>query len=67
MLIGLYLLNRGLGESGGWPKLAAISVVGLGIYASYLRWVLKIQWRELMPKPVARPAPLSAADLPKPT
>jgi O-antigen/teichoic acid export membrane protein len=67
MLVGLYLVSQGFGESGGWPKLAAIAVVGLAIYAGYLRWVLKIQWRELLPKRGARPAPLPGADLAKPT
>ncbi len=67
MLIGLYLLTRGFGESGGWLKLVAISVVGLGIYAGYLRWVLKLQWRELLPKRAPRPAALAGADLPKPS
>ena len=51
MVLGLYLLSQLTAKAApGWLELAAFAIFGLLIYTSYLRWVLKVRWRNLVPK-----------------
>jgi O-antigen/teichoic acid export membrane protein len=59
MLVGLYLLREALGDTHGVLAPCVLAVAGLGIYAGYLRWVLKIEWRELLPARARPSVPLS--------
>jgi O-antigen/teichoic acid export membrane protein len=62
MVLGLYLLSQLTAQAApSWLELGMFAVVALLIYASYLRWVLKVRWRNLVPK---RPSstPLTGQD-----
>jgi hypothetical protein len=51
MVLCLYLLFRWARPAANdWLELGLIAVTGLLTYWIYLRWVLKIQWRDLSPK-----------------
>jgi O-antigen/teichoic acid export membrane protein len=50
MWLGLYVVAHFMGGTRGWPRLGAFAAVVLTIFALYLRWVLKIRWRELVPR-----------------
>ncbi len=51
--LGLFLVSQ-LAPGQPWAELALLVATCLGIYWGYLRWVLKIRFRELVPKRVAR-------------
>jgi O-antigen/teichoic acid export membrane protein len=56
MALGLYLLERLLaGRELGLLELPVLVLGGLGIYWGYLRWVLSVRFRDLLPKR-SRPA-----------
>lgn len=53
--LGLFLVSQLPFWAGQrWAELALLVATCLGIYSGYLRWVLKIRFRELVPKRVAR-------------
>jgi O-antigen/teichoic acid export membrane protein len=51
--LGLFLMGRMTeGHALGFIELPLCIVVGLGIYWAYLRWVLAVRFREILPKRV---------------
>jgi O-antigen/teichoic acid export membrane protein len=50
MLSGLYLSQHWLTGAESWLRLGIFALVALTIYVAYLRWVLRLRWRELVPR-----------------
>ena len=61
--LGLFLVSR----LAAWAGLGEVALVPLAltviiIHWCYLRWVLKVRWRELLPKRAARSMPLAGSE-----
>ncbi len=62
IVLGLQLLARSpLLAGGGAPRLLLLAAAALAIHWAYLRWVLKVRLRELLPKRGQRTASISTS------
>jgi len=62
MALALWLWGRVSGSIvSGLPELASFIVIGLGVFWGYLRWVLGVRFREILPKR-SRPEPAPRAE-----
>lgn len=63
IFVALWLTRRLLGWAGlEWMALGVFVVTALLIYSGYLRWVLKVRWRDLLPKRAPRSASLASSE-----
>jgi hypothetical protein len=62
LALGLFLVSRLTAGAGlGWLALVVFAATTIIIHSGYLRWVLKVHWREIVPKRAPRSTPLAGS------
>lgn len=62
IFLGLWLMRRLLSWAElGWMALGVFAVAAVLIFSGYLRWVLKVRWRDLVPRRAPRSASLAGS------